>query len=742
MIAFPKPLRAVYIATYPPRKCGIATYTKDLVDGINALNPERLAEIIALTDDTSTDLTYPWEVSRTIRQEIWGDYEIAIDYINRSVIDVVCLQHEFGIYGGAFGRFAIDFVRQLKKPVIVTCHSVLKEPKLEQKKILAELGRAATYMIVMLEGTREVLAEVYGVPPKKIVAIHHGAPDLDFEPSPPAKKRLGFEKNIVMSSVNLLGRGRGIEYALTGLPKVIARYPNFLYLIVGQTHPHVLVREGEAYRQSLEAMVKRLKLAKNVRFVNRYVSLSELIDFVRASDLYITPYDNMETASSGSLAYAIAAGKVCVATPFQYAQEMLAGGRGVLVEPKNGPAIAAAILHVLDNPDQAETIRRKCYQEGRRMTWTRVGYLYMRLMRRLAEAGSDRLTLPRPNLGCLRTMTDQIGLLEHSRLDAKNYDEGYATDDNARALVVATIYGQSNLARRYLGFLRAARVGDALWADRDRSGWIGQPGTGDWFGRALWALAHAVAHSPDSALRHQGETELAALLPAASAVMAVHTLAYVLLALFELRRADWPRLKKERAALLAKAEKKIRTALAEHRRPNWFWPEAVMTYDNPRLAEGLIAAGAAYGRPDLVGLGTQLLQFALDQTFDVRLNHFRFIGNRGWRPRGGTKAAFDEQSIEAGATARACAAAFAATGLDYYRQMAVAALMWFEGENIHRQSLINRRRHSVYDGITPGGLNLNQGAESLLEYLFAYDAVARIDGRGRPRDFTPTSSSN
>lgn len=732
-------LRIAFISSYVPRRCGIATYTKDLANGINSLNPECLAEIIALDDGISEGLEYPWEVSRRIRQNEWADYEKVIEYINTSVIDVVSLQHEFGLYGGEFGEMAVEFVKQLNKPVVVTCHSVLKEPFPQQRRILQSLGKYASKIVVMLESSRDVLSEVYNIPKDKIVAIHHGAPDLAFEPASVAKKELKLEDKIVMSSINLLGRGRGIEYALEALPAVVKKYPNFLYMVIGQTHPGVIQHEGEAYRDSLEAIVKKHKLEKNVQFVNRYVSLEELVDFVRASDLYVTPYENMETASSGSLAYAIAGGKVCISTPFKYAQEMFAGNRGVLVPPRDPQGIAQAILHMLDNPDQAEVIRQKCYLEGRKMTWPRVGYRYLQIMRPAVEDRGET-TLEEPTLAYLHLMTDEHGLLEHSACDIKNHHEGYATDDVARGLIVAIAHRDNGLAKRYLDFLISAEKNGQVYCDKNSDGtWIANPGLGDWFGRTFWAAAYAVRFAPTVVLRRKASDLVKKLLPSVTNILSYHTLAYILLGLTHLKELEWDEASELRLAAYTHAVSFIKGQLAEHRTTTWFWLDTHVTYDNPRVAEAFICAGTAFGDPEVTGLGLQMLQFILDKTYDINQRHFRFIGNEGWLARDGVKPEFDEQPIEAGATAAACVAAFHVTGLNYYRDMAYKSLAWFLGENIHRRPLWNAQRQASYDGITRGGVNLNQGAESTLEYLLAYMRCATLVKRDLARDIAATT---
>ncbi len=737
----PYNIRLAFVSTYPPRRCGIGTYTKDLATGINNLNPERLAEIIALDDSISQSLEYPWEVSRRIRQQEWGDYQRVLRYLNHSVIDMVSIQHEFGIFGGPDGEYIVRFAQELEKPFIVTFHTVLQRPSENQKRIIQELAHHAQAVVVMLSVAGDILRDVYDIDPAKVVPIHHGTPDFPFAHEEAAKSRLGLEDRIIMSNVNLISRGKGIEYALQALPKVVAQYPNFLYLIVGQTHPVVQEQEGEAYREMLTGLVNDLGLQNHVQFVNEYVSLEALIGYVEASDFYITPYENLEQISSGSLAYAVAAGKLCLSTPYRYAQEILAGGHGYLVAPRSPESIRDALLHALSHPQAAENMRFKSYAQGRKMVWVHVAFRHLHVMHHLLQTALKPAVYSPPTLRYLRFLTDEWGLLEHSHHDGRNFVEGYATDDNARMLIVATQYNDRRLAEVALKFLCDAERDGKFYCDRDENGeWINQPGIGDWFGRAFWAAAYALQYSPSLKIRRSCAELVRRMLPVASQVTAMRTSAYILLGLSCLDALEWDEYGTERAVLLQQMVNSVQGAFASHTSHDWVWPEPILAYDNPRIAQALIEVGMQYKRDDIKQLGLQLIDFVLDHTFDIQQNHFRFIGNKGWYKKGETKTLFDEQPIEAGATVQACEAAYRATGIRYYRDMACKAFAWYHGDNILRRPLYNSSRGSVYDGLGQEAVNLNQGAESILEYLLAYTAYAKLVSEG-PRDQTNSTAS-
>jgi glycosyltransferase involved in cell wall biosynthesis len=375
------PVRVLYVSTYIPRKCGIATFTKDLTNAINLMNPSAIAEIAAMDNKTSEKLRYPHEVKFRIRQENKTDYQEVARYINDTgEVDTVVIQHEFGIFGGKDGEMVMDLVNMLKKPVIATLHTVVENPTERMKLIIGELGEKAEYLVVMLEGAKEILGKVYGIDKKKVVVIPHGVPDFPRLGSGMVKKKFDLKGRVVLSSINLLSESKGIEYAIGAMPEIIKEIPNLLYLIVGETHPVVKQTEGEKYRNKLKLMVKNLGLQKQVKFVNKYIPLSRLIDYVAASDMYITPYLDPQQAASGSLAYAIGAGKACISTPFLYAREMFRLGCGKLVPFKDSEGIARAVIETWADKTARSECEEKAYKLGRTMTWVNVAHQYFHLL--------------------------------------------------------------------------------------------------------------------------------------------------------------------------------------------------------------------------------------------------------------------------------------------------------------------------------------------------------------------------
>lgn len=385
-------IRAIYVSTYIPRECGIATFTKDLTNAINLLNPYCLADIVAIDDESmgGEHRDYPWEVKYRIDQNELKSWINAADYINQSSAEIVNIQHEFGIYGGRDGEYAVPFVEAIKKPVVITFHTVIPNPTEAQRTIVQRLVAKASAVVVMVQTGVDRLIEGYGVDPSKIVVIPHGIPDVAFGPTEFHKKRLGLQNKMLISGFGLISRGKGYETAIQAMPEIIKKHPNAHLSILGETHPVVIRHEGESYRKEMQRMVKKLKLQNHVEFVDRYLSLDEIISYLRATDIYITPFPGLDQISSGTLSYAIGAGKACVSTPYLYAEEVLDGNRGLLAAPNDATDWAAKINYLLDHPRKRLELSRNAYAYGRNMIWPSVALRYLALF----EIVVDKLRPP------------------------------------------------------------------------------------------------------------------------------------------------------------------------------------------------------------------------------------------------------------------------------------------------------------------------------------------------------------
>lgn len=374
----------IFIGTYIPRKCGIATYTKDLTNSINILNPSSLSEVMALDDPEREPVEYPWEVKYRIERNQEKDYFEAASYLNKSSCDFVCLQHEFGIFGGEEGVYILALVRNLKKPLVTTFHTALENPTQQQIYIINKIAQYSKACIVMIEEAAKRLKDIYQVPEEKIVVIHHGVPNIAFSPSDRFKGKIGFEKDeFLIGSINLISENKGLEYIIQAMPKIKKVIPKVKYLMIGQTHPLVKLYQKEKYRNYLKRLIKKLHLSRNFVEINRYLTLDELVSYLKAFDIYITPYLDQSQTASGTLAYAIGAGKVFVSTPYIYAKEILSDTRGILVNFRSVSDIEDAVIKIYKDPKLRRTFEKNAYAYGRKMIWPRVALDYLTLFKYL-----------------------------------------------------------------------------------------------------------------------------------------------------------------------------------------------------------------------------------------------------------------------------------------------------------------------------------------------------------------------
>lgn len=736
------PSRIAVIGNYLPRQCGIATFTTDLCDAIGA--EYGAAQLMAVpVNDPGSDYSYPARVRFELMEGDPSSYEDAADFLNFSNVDLVSLQHEYGIYGGPAGSHILRLLRRLKMPVVTTLHTVLREPDANQRVVMEEIAELSDRLIVMSEHSSHLLQEVFNTPEGKIDVIPHGVPDLPFGDPNYYKDSSGTEGKAVLLTFGLLSPNKGIENVIEALPRIVARHPETVYVIVGATHPHVRRREGDQYRLQLQAMARKLGVERNVIFHNRFVSPEEMSQFVGCADIYITPYRYEAQAVSGTLAYALGAGKAIISTPYWHASELLQDGRGVLVPFEDSDAIASAALDLLDNEATRHAMRKRAYLYGRDTIWSTVARSYMNAF---VHARSDRMQTPRiafSDLNAERTldrlppvkldhlyrMTDHTGLLQHAVFSVPNYREGYATDDNARALIVAVLMEQlgmtavsesAKLASCYLAFLWHAfnpangRFRNFLSYERQ---WHEAEGSEDSHGRALWGLGTVLGRSKSPGLRGTAGRLFESALPAIRTFSSPRAWAFAALGLQEYLD-HFPG---DRAALQTRDEMSHRLLdiYTSSRSPGWDWFEDVLAYSNSRLPQALIACASRTSDTAMLTAGLESLEWFVNlQRCEVK-GHFVPIGSQGFYRKSGEKARFDQQPVEAGATVAACLQAFQATGDDRWLREAWSAFNWFLGDNDLQIVLYDSSTGGCRDGLHPDRANENQGAESTLAFLMA-----------------------
>lgn len=728
------------IGTYMPRQCGVATFTTDFCEALSAQYPE--AAICAIpVNDTSEGYTYPSRVEFEIAERDIESYRQAADYLNINRVDLVVLQHEYGIFGGPSGSYILELLRELRMPIVTVLHTVLDEPDRNQHKVLAEVARLSDRLVVMSHHALDVLHTLYLVPREKVSYIPHGIPDVPFVDPNFYKDQFDAAGKVVLLTFGLLSPNKGIEHVIAAMPAILEHYPDALYFILGATHPHIRRRDGEAYRLMLQRLAREHGVEHAVVFYNQFVRLEKLVEFIGATDIYVTPYLNREQIVSGTLAYAVGTGKAVISTPYWHAEELLSEGRGVVVPFRDPAAIARQVIWLLDHDAERHAMRKRGYELGREMTWSQVAQRYMSLFDQVREqrflapqAGSiaRRLlrahSLPPLNLSHLRRMTDDTGLLQHATFSVPNYSEGYSIDDNARGVIATVLMEElglgsaeevAELAGRYLAFIAhafnedAGRFRNLLSFDRH---WLEDVGSEDSHGRTLWALGMVIGRSTD-----EGHVGLASLLfnralPAVLAFTAPRAWSFALLGIHEYlkRFASDRSVQRIRDDLAAR----LMQALSSNSVEDWPWFEDTLAYDNATLPRALLLAGADMNNADYTKAAVTALEWLMDLQFGEE-GHFIPIGCHGFYHRGEERARFDQQPIEAYATVAACLTAFRMTGNAHWHSHAQSVFDWFLGRNDLGVSLIDPATGACHDGLQPDWVNQNQGAESTLAFLLA-----------------------
>ena len=729
-----------FLGDYLPRKCGIATFTSDLLGAVVERHPQSRCFAVPVNDIEGC-YRYGDVVRFEIEEQDLESYRCAADFLNTSNVDVVSVQHEFGIFGGPAGSHLLTLLRGLTVPAVTTLHTVLRTPNADQHRVMLELIACSSRLVVMTERGRNLLREVYQAPASKIDLIPHGIPDVPFAPPDRYKGQFGLSGKKVLLTFGLLSPNKGIEHVLHALPEIVAEFPEVVYILLGATHPNELRTRGDAYRLGLEAIVEKNQLQNHVIFHNRFVELKELTEFIGAADLYITPYLGEAQITSGTLAYAFGAGKAVVSTPYWHAAELLAGERGVLVPFADPAAIAREVTGLLRDDTRRNAMSDNAYRLGRAMVWSNTAGLYMRsfeLARRQAAeapresaaagiAGRRPFESPDLNLDHLYRMTDSTGIFQHASLTAPNRSEGYCTDDNARALILAVLLGQLEeapkrvraLATTYAAFLDFAFDSKTMrfhnFLDVGRC-WLDQQGSEDCHGRAIWALGTAVGRSPHWSSQIMAERLFARALPAVTGFTSPRAWAFSLIGIHEYLR----RVKGDPVAQDVRQEltERLVSIFDQVAGPGWTWFEESLTYDNAKLAHALIVSGRDTGQEHVSGRGIQALRWLVGvQT--SRRGRLRPIGSNGFYPRNGRRADFDQQPIEAQATASACLEAYRATADPWWYEQAQRAFDWFLGWNDLGLELYARQTGGCRDGLHEDRSNENQGAESMLAFLLS-----------------------
>lgn len=726
-------MNITFISSYIPRKCGIATYTRDLAVQIE--NQGNQISIVAL-ENLVIPNEYSSPVIEVIRQDNQPDYLKIARKINVGNTEIVHLQHEFGLFGGKDGKYILTFAQALTKPLIVTYHTVLLKPTEPQKIIIQELARLSSKVIVMDQISKDRLEDIYGLNPADISIILHGAPKVVNTSKRVSKKEIGFTDTFLMIANNLLSRNKGIEYGIEAVAKAVKHIPNLLFLIVGETHPVVKLEEGESYREELALLVKELDLKKHVIFINQYVSIEQLKDFLSAADVYITPYLDPEQTVSGTLSYAIGAGKACIATEYVYAKEMLVNNKGIIVPFRDSGSISEALIKLYDNPKELHRLERSVGFFSKQMSWSRVSEKHLQVYKKTVLARSSMQQrvqnfLKSPvNISHLLYLTNNTGVIQHASKTTPDLQFGYSTDDNARALIVISqIYNHypsrefSRLIKIYSDFLILAQVANGKFHTflNSKIFWEDLEGVNDAFGRVIWGLGFHLYTIKDQSDSKEIDAIFKRSMKQFDNILDLRTAAYSIIGLYYyiLAYQDNLLVVKQATKQMLKLANFIKDSYERNRSENWEWFEDVVTYDNFRLPQALFAAYLITKNENIKLIAESSLKFLLNCNFDAKNNFFDFIGQDGWHNKHGIKAVYDQQPLEAAGAIEANIFAAEALKDDSYLEKSMLAFEWFLGNNRNHRSIYDEKSKGVADGLTPRGVNLNQGAESVVCFLMS-----------------------
>ena len=735
-------MKLAYLSTYGPRLCGLATFNKNLLNAISINNDKNDESIvIALNDsDSLNQYDYPDEVKFVIRQENQKDYIRAANYVNTSLAEAIIVEHEYGIFGGQSGVYILPFVARLKKPLIVVCHTVLKQPDHMQLTIMREIARYASKVVVMSKKAVELLETVYGISKDNIQVIEHGVPDFEVNSFNRIKSSAQFKDKKILLTFGLIGRSKGLETVIKALPAIVEKHPDVVYVVLGNTHPTILKNVGEEYRDSLKKLSRKLNVEDHLVFLNKFVTEEELLQYLTGCDVYVTPYLNEEQITSGTLSYAVGAGAAVVSTPYWHASELLSEDRGVLFNFKDSAGLAESINELLENDDKISKLKSNAFKYGLNLRWSKIGFNYLQMLESIVSGYRtdvydtestiiDPEMMPPFDLAHISRLTDDTGIVQHAKYGIPNLKEGYCLDDNARALILATISYKLNKSKIalsllpvYLSYIQYMQLDNGNFRNflSFSRNYLDEVGSEDSFGRTIWSLGYLINNSPNNSYKEFAKELFYKAIPHFSQMEHLHGIANTLVGV-----SHYLKWNKNDTYVREQAEQlaiRLKDAYSEQRTESWHWFKEKMTYDNGIFPLALLCYFEISEDYNYLKIAIESLEFLTSKTvIDGYLNP---VGNDGWLYKDGSAAAlYDQQAIETMASVLMYYKAYLLTKDREYLSLMNISYQWFMGENSLNLPLYDYETKGCGDGLKEQGVNRNQGAESTLAYWISHVCI-------------------
>ena len=731
-------MRIICIGNYPPRKCGIATFTENLVQSVlkaaKIHSRDVSIDVIAMNDPGMT-YNYPDIVTHSINDRIKEEYVKMADYINHSGADLCLFQFEYGIFGGDSGLLILSLLRKLKIPIVSTLHTVLLQPTFHQKEVLRRIAEYSSRVVVMSSMAIGFLEKVFGIPRSKILRIEHGVPDFSgFDPKT-AIRPDSWKNRKVLLTFGLIGRSKGIETVIKALPSVVEKHPEVLYVVLGKTHPHVVKWAGEEYREYLEKLTADLNLNNHVEFLNQYVSEEELMAYLLASDIYVTPYLNKAQITSGTLSYAVGGGSAVISTPYWHAEELLAEGRGRLFEFHDYEGLAGIVVELLNDPEKLENLKQRAFNYGLKIAWPKIGFEYLTAFENVIAEYKTHIesrrhafafTIPHFDPGQLERLTDDTGIIQHARGCIANYKTGYCLDDNTRAMIVCVMahqkYGDQKyypLIYRYLAYIMYMQNKDGSFKNYLTYGrnTIEEIGSDDAFGRSVWALGHLIRFAPSDSFFQISKDLFYLSVKNFDSLRYARGFANCIMGLYHYvhRYPDQEQFVK----MLEKLADKLIGCFNTHSHDTWDWFEPTITYDNGLLPAALYQAYELTENEKYFEIAERTRKFIERKC--MANGHLSLVGNAKWMKEPvDPNAEYAQQPVDALAMLIMYESAWKVTGNHHFIDKLKRSFEWFFGNNDLNLPLYDEETKGCNDGLEQFGVNRNQGAESIVAYLMSW----------------------